>query len=317
MEKKSSKNIFPNIFATHHATSSLLQIVYKKLSDSVLLTNAISRIPFLMERVSSLPIIISALFACVNAAAIPLPADEHLRATGVEALLSLLPPSLRMALQHGAFVSAFTQSFLLILACELGDRTFFVAAILAMKSSRFIVWSGAMAALALMTVVSALIGKAFPLLFDKKVTSALAAILFAWFGLQLLRDWWRMRKEAHSENDELAEVEEELSGGAGKKSSIMKSPLLLFLSPVFVKSFSMTALAEWGDRSQIATIALAAAQNMYGVIIGAIIGHAMCTTLAVIGGRLLATRISERMVALIGGVLFVTFAVITASGKLD
>ena len=79
----------------------------------------------------------------------------------------------------------------------------------------------------------------------------------------------------------------------------------------------MTGLAEWGDRSQIATIALAASKDVYGVIIGGVLGHAICTSLAVIGGRILATRISERAVALIGGVLFITFAVVTASGKLD
>lgn len=34
----------------------------------------------------------------------------------------------------------------------------------------------------------------------------------------------------------------------------------------------------------------------------------MCTGLAVIGGRLLASRISERLVALSGGLLFLLFA---------
>lgn len=78
---------------------------------------------------------------------------------------------------------------------------------------------------------------------------------------------------------------------------------------VFTQAFTLTFLAEWGDRSQIATIALAASKNPYGVIIGGLFGHAFCTGIAVLGGRMLAAKISERTVAIIGGVLFLCFAV--------
>ncbi|CAK9252796.1 unnamed protein product, partial [Sphagnum jensenii] len=78
---------------------------------------------------------------------------------------------------------------------------------------------------------------------------------------------------------------------------------------IFTQALTLTFLAEWGDRSQIATIALAASKNVYGVILGGLLGHAFCTGLAVIGGRLLAARISEKTVAIIGGILFLFFAV--------
>jgi Ca2+/H+ antiporter, TMEM165/GDT1 family len=76
---------------------------------------------------------------------------------------------------------------------------------------------------------------------------------------------------------------------------------------VFTQGFTLTFLAEWGDRSQIATIALAAAKNVVGVTVGGILGHSLCTGLAVIGGRLLAARISEKTVHLVGGALFLMF----------
>jgi putative Ca2+/H+ antiporter (TMEM165/GDT1 family) len=64
-----------------------------------------------------------------------------------------------------------------------------------------------------------------------------------------------------------------------------------------------------GDRSQIATIALAAAKDPIGVTLGGILGHCICTGIAVIGGRLLASRISEKMVSYVGGAVFLLFAI--------
>lgn len=78
---------------------------------------------------------------------------------------------------------------------------------------------------------------------------------------------------------------------------------------VYIQALTLTFVAEWGDRSQIATIALASSKNIMGVIIGGLIGHAFCTGLAVVGGRMLASRISEKTVALVGGILFILFAI--------
>jgi len=81
------------------------------------------------------------------------------------------------------------------------------------------------------------------------------------------------------------------------------------LSPVFVQAFVLTFLAEWGDRSQISTIVLAAAQSPVGVAIGAILGHALCTAGAVVGGQMVASKISAKNVTLAGAVLFLCFGV--------
>ena len=55
------------------------------------------------------------------------------------------------------------------------------------------------------------------------------------------------------------------------------------LSRIFIQAFTMTFLAEWGDRSQLATIILAARENVTAVVIAGILGHAFCTGLAVLG----------------------------------
>lgn len=58
----------------------------------------------------------------------------------------------------------------------------------------------------------------------------------------------------------------------------------------------------------------AAAREPFGVTLGACIGHALCTALAVIGGKLLASSIKERTVLLVGGGLFCLFALLAVMG---
>lgn len=63
-------------------------------------------------------------------------------------------------------------------------------------------------------------------------------------------------------------------------------------SYVLMKAFMMTFLAEWGDRSQIATIALAASFNPYIVTLGAVLGHLICTAAAIKLGYWISGKIS-------------------------
>ncbi|XP_055901795.1 uncharacterized protein LOC129938339 isoform X1 [Eupeodes corollae] len=80
-------------------------------------------------------------------------------------------------------------------------------------------------------------------------------------------------------------------------------------SRIFMQAFTMTFLAEWGDRSQLTTIILSAREDVYGVIVGGVLGHSMCTGLAVIGGRMIAQKISVKTVTIVGGIVFLLFAI--------
>lgn len=112
---------------------------------------------------------------------------------------------------------------------------------------------------------------------------------------------------------ELEEVEVELDGPpkGGDRASGSGGWYRRVLSTVFMKAFTMTFLAEWGDRSQIATISLAAEHDVIGVTLGGCIGHCICTGAAVLGGRQLAQVIDERTVNLVGGVMFLFFGALT------
>lgn len=164
-----------------------------------------------------------------------------------------------------------------------------------------------------------MMGLILPSLIPRSYTHIIGGILFLYFGIKLIYD---SRSMSDRVSEELEEVEEELlktnkkseaesaddeengSAVSKEKSSNSKSE-----SSIFFQSFILTFLAEWGDRSQIATIALAASKDPLGVTIGGCFGHSLCTGMAVIGGRLLASKISEKTVSFWGGVTFLAFSV--------
>ena len=242
-------------------------------------------------------------------------------------------------------------SFTMILFSEIGDKTFIVAALMAMRHPRMVVFTSAFSAMIVMTVLSAMLGHAVPTLIPKSLTNFLAAVLFLVFGVKMLLEARKMSPD-EGVSEEMKEVEMELeeqehqqrrmsrrrssvspyvleSGRGVRKSrsattrlpSPPESPsssssrdnspsrqsflsnalvginnlLSLLLSPAWVQTFVMTFLGEWGDRSQIATIAMAAGQDYWWVIAGALGGHFICTAAAVVGGAAIAGKVSLRV----------------------
>ncbi|KAF5745890.1 GDT1-like protein 3 [Tripterygium wilfordii] len=213
---------------------------------------------------------------------------------------------LSINLDHGLGIfDALFASFSMIMVSEIGDETFIIAALMAMRHPKSTVLSGALTALVVMTVLSTGLGRIVPNLISRKHTNSAATVLYAFFGLRLLYIAWRSDSKS-SQKKEMEEVEEKLESGQGKTA--FRRFFSRFCTPIFLESFVLTFLAEWGDRSQIATIALATHKNAVGVAIGATIGHTVCTSLAVIGGSMLASKISQKTVATVGGLLFLGFS---------
>ncbi|EOD47212.1 putative upf0016-domain-containing protein [Neofusicoccum parvum UCRNP2] len=201
---------------------------------------------------------------------------------------------------------SFVLSFMMIIFSEIGDKTFLVAALMAMRHPRLVVFTAAFAALITMTVLSAVLGHAVPTLLPKKLTSLAAAVLFFVFGVKLLREGLAMSPD-EGVGEEMKEVEAEL---AEKEHSLGKRRRSSVTPPAWVQTFIMTFLGEWGDRSQIATIAMAAGQDYWWVTAGAVVGHGLCTSAAVLGGRAIAGKVSMRVVTLGGAIAFLVFGVI-------
>lgn len=245
---------------------------------------------------------------------------------------------------------SFVLSLTMILFSEVGDKTFLVAALMAMKHDRMVVFSAAFGALLVMTVISAVLGHTVPALIPRRVTAFLAAGLFFVFGAKMLREGMAMdpnegvTAEMQEVEMELQEKEHRALKQGRRRSSVTpyalemglnrdrkprsksrfptpprspstspgRSPspqrgilggfgtglanlFSLLLSPAWVQTFVMTFFGEWGDRSQIATIAMAAGQDYWWVTLGAVLGHACCTGVAVIGGRAIAGKVSLKV----------------------
>ena len=206
-----------------------------------------------------------------------------------------------------------------------------------MKHSRLLVFSSSISSLALMTILSAAVGSVFPVFLSRDILQILVELLFLIFGIKMIREGISMTgKETQEEIDSVSleidnmEKSEELEKlESGNTISVNNSSTFtpmsrigrlfnrifkLFykiFSPVWIEGFVLTFLAEWGDRSQVATIALAGSEDFLWVSIGSVLGHACCTGLAVLGGRYLASKISVRTVTILGGILFIVFAFIS------
>ncbi|KAF3457468.1 hypothetical protein FNV43_RR02126 [Rhamnella rubrinervis] len=251
---------------------------------------------------------------------IPYPLQIALVLFGCALVFSLIafvkggPSSVLAAIAKSGFTAAFT----LIFVSEIGDKTFFIAALLAMQYKKGLVLLGSMGALSLMTVLSVIIGRIFhsvPAQFQTTlpIGEYAAVTLLLFFGLKSIKDAWDLPSNvakngdnSSPELDEYVEAEELVKKKASKRLS---NPF-----EIVWKSFSLVFFAEWGDRSMLATIALGAAQSPWGVASGAIAGHLFATTIAILGGAFLANYISEKLVGYLGGMLFLVFAVATFFG---
>ena len=103
------------------------------------------------------------------------------------------------------FKAAFS-SLSVVLVSEIGDKTFFIAAIMSMKHPRLTVYTGAISALGLMTLLSALLGNILTQFIPRTYTYYASSFLFAIFGLKMLRESYGMTHADSNEEYEEASI---------------------------------------------------------------------------------------------------------------
>ena len=212
----------------------------------------------------------------------------------------MAPTSGRLENDEDGSPKILLQSFAMIIFSEIGDKTFLIAAILAMRHPRLLVFAGAFGSLVVMSILSAEMGHFLPTLIPRSWTQMAASILFLSFGGKMFLEARQMKAGNEKIQEEMREAQEEIEDddavhvrlptiediplevieqGEGVPNQTLAEDSLgvrppvkgssvsdgarnfcsLFLGQVFVQAFVLTFLGEWGDRSQIATIALGAA----------------------------------------------------------
>jgi putative Ca2+/H+ antiporter (TMEM165/GDT1 family) len=183
---------------------------------------------------------------------------------------------------------AFGSSLTAITLAELGDKTFFMALILAARHRARWVFIGSFAALAAVTLISLGLGYGLRELLPTGVMLWLGTVLFLGFGVRLLLEAQGMRPDAAAE--EAAEAEETVN--LAETRVLVNTP-----QQVMREAFVMVFLAELGDRTQF----------FAGLLAGTLLGHALVTWLAVGAGRWIGGRLSERLLYRLSGGLFLVF----------
>lgn len=270
----------------------------------------------------ALPPLVASL--TVDGCRAPSLADTRLVAMPNKLFRAALPPLVAVstvlateaASAPDAVLSGLVQAVALVGASELGDKTFFLSMIIAMREGRSVAFAGSMSALGVLTAASVGAGQAMSHASDLFTTSLpvgdiVALGMFTYFGLQMLRDA-RLAAAGTAGGEAMREAEEELAerdrkGGERGGEAVAKRLWL----PAFITAFSLVFVAEVGDKSMFATIILAREYSASGVMIGSMIGHTMATGLAVVGGAALTKYMSEATIGYVAGVLFLAFAVAT------
>jgi Ca2+/H+ antiporter, TMEM165/GDT1 family len=209
-------------------------------------------------------------------------------------------------------LAAFGSSLTAITLAELGDKTFFMALILAVRHRARWVFIGSFAALTAVTLISLALGYGLRELLPQSLVPWLAAVLFLSFGIKLLIDAQGMAANAATE--EKAEAEQVINTAESSKA-------FNTAWAVIWEAFALVFIAELGDRTQFTTIFMATAPaqvfSFGGLLAGTLLGHALVTWLAVGAGKWIGQWVNERLLYRLSGGLFLVFGLASLSQALS
>jgi putative Ca2+/H+ antiporter (TMEM165/GDT1 family) len=177
-------------------------------------------------------------------------------------------------------LEAFILPFFTIALAEVGDKTQLLLVAFAAKHSSLTSFLGAIMGFTLIDGISVLAGATVLALVPVLIVKLLAATVFFFLGLITL-----ITKEKE------------------EKVKIPKS--------AFLTAFSLVALSELGDKSQIAAILFAGQYNAWIVLLGVLSAMAVMTLSSFVIGRTAGKMIRAHIIRKISGFIFIGVAITT------
>jgi putative Ca2+/H+ antiporter (TMEM165/GDT1 family) len=190
-------------------------------------------------------------------------------------------------------VTALVISFGVVFVAELGDKTQLLALDFGTRYSLRIVALGLAlgygAANIVATIVGGLLGAALP---DRPIQIA-GGVIFLGFAVLALR-----RARSSDDDEEAPDVAPRSASTLAVVSSIA----------------AVIAVAEMGDKTQIATATLASQSSPVGVWAGATLGAATSGMVGAVAGSVIGDRVPVRVLHLASALLFAAFGVAMLAG---
>ncbi len=173
-------------------------------------------------------------------------------------------------------LSALGIAFILIFLTEMGDKTQLLAVSLASRYDHKTIFVAVASAMIIATALGVMLGTVIFSYIEISWIRITASVLFIIFGI-----WTLLSNE--EEGEDIKESHD-----------------------IFTKAFSLTFIAEMGDKTQLTAIALTASYGApFEVFIGAALGFIVVTAIGVWLGKWLGDRIEQKMLKTFGGILFI------------
>ena len=222
----------------------------------------------------------------------------------------------------------FSLSFTFI--SDLTDKSIFFIIFLSKRLPTLTLYIVSLSSILLMNYLSILLGFYLPKLISDIYMKIIAFILFTSFGILSLVESKKEEEKLNelieftkkdfndSENDySLMNEESETDIESNKE---IRFPSILRSNSIelnnnnenngkIIAIFLALCLSDFGDKSQIGVMTLAAIYNLYGVLLGSTIALVSTVTLAVLFGKWISEKISPKKLLFIGGIIFLIFGV--------